>query len=145
MCLRSVHSLRLHYVQPFHSFRFATFTSLSFTPFRLRSFHSPQHRTAKAIPSLHYANLHTGFPCHGIPIACTHNPYTFGIAHATTSHPINLLHCVQSLHLPLPAAQRQLYALFFSAAYYPNLNTKSVAVENQDRKSVCRERVCYAV
>jgi hypothetical protein len=57
MCLRSVHSLHLHFVQAFRSFRFASFSSLSFTPFRLRSFHSPQHRTAKAIPSLHFANL----------------------------------------------------------------------------------------
>ena len=56
MCLRSVHSLHLHSVQAFRSFRFASFSTLSFTTFRLRSFHSPQHRTAKAIPSLHSAN-----------------------------------------------------------------------------------------
>ncbi len=54
MCLRSVHSLHLHFVQAFRSLRCTSFTSLSFTPFRLRSFHSPQHRTAKAIPSLHF-------------------------------------------------------------------------------------------
>lgn len=55
MCLRSVHSLHLHSVQALRSFRFASFTTLSFTAFRLRSFHQPQHRTAKAIPSLHSA------------------------------------------------------------------------------------------
>ena len=111
---------------------FSSFTcsaTFRFTAFRytrsLRSFHQPQHRTAKAIPSLHSTNLLTGFPCHGIPIACTHIPYPFGIAHATTSHPIHLLHCVQSLHLLLPYAQEQLYALFFSAAYYPSQHTNT--------------------
>ena len=116
---------------------FSSFTcsaTFRFTAFRytrsLRSFHQPQHRTAKAIPSLHSANLLTGFPCPGIPITCPHYPFTFGLAHATTSHPIHLLHCVQSLHLPLPTAQRQLYALFFSAAYYPSLRPKSGSLKN---------------
>lgn len=54
MCLRSVHSLHLHFVQAFRSLRCTSFTALSFTPLRLRSFHSPLHRTAKAIPSLHF-------------------------------------------------------------------------------------------
>ena len=117
---------------------FSSFTcsaTFRFTPFRynrsLRSFHPPHHRTAKPIPSLHYANLHTGFPCPGIPITNTQNIHTVGIAHATPSHPNYLLHYVQSLHLLLPTTQSQLYALFFSAAYYPSLKTKSVSVKNQ--------------
>lgn len=116
---------------------FSSFTcsaTFRFTPFRytrsLRSFHPPHHRTAKAILSLHFANLHTAFPCHGIPIAHTQIIHTFGFAHATASHPIHLLYSVQSLHLLFPTAQRQLYALFFSAAYYPSLKTKSVSVKN---------------
>ena len=44
MCLRSVHSLHLHFVQPFRSFRCTSFSTLSFTTFRFRSFHPPQHR-----------------------------------------------------------------------------------------------------
>ena len=56
MCLRQVHSLHLHSVQAFRSFRFTQYTSLSFTSFRLRSFHPPLHRTAKAIHSLHFTN-----------------------------------------------------------------------------------------
>ena len=111
---------------------FSSFTcsaTFRFTAFRytrsLRSFHQPQHRTAKAISSLHSANLLTGFPCHGIPITSTHCLSTFGIAHPTASHPNHLLHCVQSLHLLLPIAHLQLYALFFSAAYYPSQETKS--------------------
>jgi len=54
MCLRSVHSLHLHFVQAFPSFRCTAFTTLSFTPFRLRSFHPPQHRTAKVAHSFRY-------------------------------------------------------------------------------------------
>ena len=92
----------------------ATFRCTTFRYTRsLRSFHQPQHRTAKAIPSLHYANLHTGFPCHGIPIACTHNLCHIGIAHATASQPIHLLLCVQSLHLQLPTAQHIIGMLYF--------------------------------
>ena len=111
---------------------FSSFTcsaTFRFTAFRytrsLRSFHQPQHRTAKAIPSLHSTNLLTGFPCHGIPIAYTHNLCHIGIAHAPTSHPIYLLHCVQSLHLLFPFAQYNWYALFFTAAYYPGQNTNT--------------------
>lgn len=52
MCLRSVHSLHLHCVQAFRSFRYTPFSSLSFTSFRFRSFHPPQHRTAKEALSL---------------------------------------------------------------------------------------------
>lgn len=108
---------------------FSCSATFRFTAFRytrsLRSFHQPQHRTAKAIPSLHSTNLNTGFPCHGIPIACAHNHCCIGIAHGTASHPIHLLHCVQSLHLLFPSAQYIWYALFFSAAYYPGQHTNT--------------------
>ncbi len=117
---------------------FSSFTcsaTFRFTTFRytrsLRSFHPPHHCTAKPIPSLHYANLHIGFPCHGIPITQSQLFHTFGIAHATTSQAIHLLHFVQSLHLLFPSAQSELYTLFFSAAYYPSPETKSISLENQ--------------
>ena len=62
MCLRSVHSLHLHFVQAFRSFRCTAFTTLSFTPFRLRSFHPPQHRTAKVAYSFRCTNPRSSIP-----------------------------------------------------------------------------------
>jgi len=75
MCLRSVHSLHLHFVQAFRSFRCTSFTTLSFTPFRLRSFHPPQHRTAKVAHSFRCTNPRSSIPLHSIA--------TFASAHRT--------------------------------------------------------------
>lgn len=117
---------------------FTSFTcsaAFRFTPFRysrsLLSFHQPQHCTAKAIPSHHFAILHTGFSCHAIPLPYTQNQHTVGLSHATTSQPVQLLHSVQSLHLPLPTAQHDIGMLyFFCVIITPPIAQKTVSTSS---------------
>ena len=123
--------------------RFIHFISI---PFRrsvlsasLHSLHYPSLHSAY----VHFTNLstaqqkqflpcipqsqHTGFPCHGIPIAQAHNLPTIGNAHATPSHQPGLLHSVQSLHLLLTHRTFESGMLYFLLrSVYPSRPTKAL-------------------
>lgn len=98
MCLRSVHSLPLHCVQAFRSFRFAPFSTLSFTSFRFRSFHPPQHRAAKEAHSLPAAIIRT--MAFRVLAFANANPSVFVCKQKIHKHPFTFC----KMHKPLKAA-----------------------------------------
>ena len=137
------------YLLPCACGRFIHFISISFRRFvhsaSLHSLHYPSLHFA----SVHFTNLstaqqkqfllffpqsiHTGFPCHGVPIAYPHSLLTIGSAHATPSHQPGLLHSVQSLHLLFTHRTIESGMLyFFLRSVYHSQPTKdsTVSLEN---------------
>ena len=104
------------------------FTSFHYTT-SFRSFHPLQHRTAKAIPSLHSTkptqwlsgSWHTDKP--------NTMPIHIGIALAPAIHPKHLFHSIQLLHFLLSNSTIESGMLyFFLRSVYPKQPTKDSSV-----------------
>jgi hypothetical protein len=98
-CGQFIHCISITFRRSVHS---ASLHSLHYPSLHFASVHFTHLGTAQQKQFLPFIpqSLHTGFSCHGIPIAQAHCHLAIGSAHATTSRKPGLLHSVQSLPLP---------------------------------------------